>query len=266
MSEMPKTYEKAVIDKAIDVLDSMETALEECGVDVPDGTDASEYDDKIKAVYEAGQKAEYDRFWDNFQQYGARKDYMYAFAGCCWKKETLKPKYPISDVSARGATGMFYYTNRGANETLDMTDILKNIDLSTADTGQYLFANAKVDNISVDLSNASSLQNAFNGGDGGSGTTTVTLKVSEKCTNYTSCFAYRIDITNLTFVEGSVIAANISFANCSRLTTESVDSIINALQDRTGQSALTVTFHTNVVNRLTDEQVLQINNKNWQLG
>jgi hypothetical protein len=45
--------------------------------------------------YEAGQKAEYDRFWDIFQDYGKRPYYTYAFA-YTWTDDIYNPKYPIT--------------------------------------------------------------------------------------------------------------------------------------------------------------------------
>lgn len=50
----------------------------------------------IDTVYEAGQKAEYDRFWDEYQQNGTRTSYALAFAGTGWNTETFKPKYPLT--------------------------------------------------------------------------------------------------------------------------------------------------------------------------
>ena len=53
-------------------------------------------------VYASGKKAEYDRFWDAYQDYGNRVQYPYAFYN--WGDEEFKPKYPIifgSNVSAQ---------------------------------------------------------------------------------------------------------------------------------------------------------------------
>lgn len=49
----------------------------------------------IEEVYDAGKKAEYDRFWDEFQQNGNKTDCLYMFAGVAWNAETFKPKYKI---------------------------------------------------------------------------------------------------------------------------------------------------------------------------
>lgn len=50
-------------------------------------------------VFEAGKKAEYDRFWDEFQDYGNRTQYSYAFCYGGWNDETYNPKYTIRPTS-----------------------------------------------------------------------------------------------------------------------------------------------------------------------
>lgn len=57
----------------------------------------------------------------------------------------------------------------------------------------------------------------------------------------------------------------LGFSNCSKLTDESIQSIIDGLADLTGQAAQTVTFHATVGAKLTDEQKATITAKNWTL-
>ena len=47
----------------------------------------------IDSVYDAGKKSENDRFWEEFQQGGERKDYNNAFRN--WGSEYLRPKYKV---------------------------------------------------------------------------------------------------------------------------------------------------------------------------
>ena len=44
-----------------------------------------------------GKQAEYDSFWDAFQQNGTRRDYSYAFSNG-WTDDAFKPKYKINSV------------------------------------------------------------------------------------------------------------------------------------------------------------------------
>lgn len=63
-------------------------------------------------VYEAGQKSEYDRFWDGYQQNGNRTDYANAFAGQGWTTDTFKPKYDI--ITSTGYM-LFHLSNIAAD-------------------------------------------------------------------------------------------------------------------------------------------------------
>ena len=50
--------------------------------------------------FDAGKKAEYDAFWDTFQNNGNRTTYSYAFYGSAvgWNDTTFNPKYPIKII------------------------------------------------------------------------------------------------------------------------------------------------------------------------
>jgi hypothetical protein len=228
----------------------------------------------IPNVYAAGvflgEKNEYDRFWDGFQQNGKKVNYRYAFSGTGWTLKTLKIKYPIKIVDAavttRNAIGMFMYFNMlNKGNVADFTEICKMFDFSECKAATNLFSNAVIDNITADFSNAERMDGTFNGADGGGGyIKNITLTVSEKCTDYIGCFSYQSNLTNLIFTDGSVIAADVSFAQSKSLSDESVQSIINALG--AVETAKKVTFHTDVLLRLTEEQYVQIANKNWRVG
>ena len=61
------------------------------------------------------------------------------------------------------------------------------------------------------------------------------------------------------------IKLNITFRQSAKLTTESVQSIIDGLVDLTGSTAQTLTLHATVGGKLTDEQKATITAKNWTL-
>ena len=46
--------------------------------------------------FEAGKQAEYDAFWDRYQDNGNRTDYANAFSGRGWSESTFKPKYDMT--------------------------------------------------------------------------------------------------------------------------------------------------------------------------
>lgn len=86
-----------------------------------------------------GARAEYDRFWDNYQDNGNREHYTYAFSGLGWKKEIFKPKY---DIIPSVCGSMFYRTNM----KIDMVDLLETqgivLDLSKSENVSSLCNNA----------------------------------------------------------------------------------------------------------------------------
>lgn len=57
---------------------------------------SGEMPDKINVVFEAGKQAEYDAFWDSYQDNGNRTDYANAFSGRGWSESTFKPKYDMT--------------------------------------------------------------------------------------------------------------------------------------------------------------------------
>ncbi len=44
-----------------------------------------------------GKQSEYDRFWDTFQDYGNRIDYMWAFRH--WNTDYIRPKYKVQNIT-----------------------------------------------------------------------------------------------------------------------------------------------------------------------
>ena len=64
------------------------------------------YNDGETYGREEGKQAEYDRFWDSYQNNGNRSDYQYAFAG--WKDAVFKPKYNIVLGAGYTGTNMFW--------------------------------------------------------------------------------------------------------------------------------------------------------------
>jgi hypothetical protein len=127
----------------------------------------------------------------------------------------------------------------------------------------------------------------------------ITLNVdTSKCTNFRQAFYHmrgrvvagyqeyviiegEIDFTSATSVSAcfdlcnylkevrfakETLSLSISLVSGKYLSDESIQSIIDGLADLTGQTAQKITFHTDVVLKLTDEQWNQINAKNWEVG
>lgn len=221
-------------------------------------------------AYESGQKSEYDRFWDEFQDNGKKTRYSYAFSGSGWTNDNLTPKYqikfkPNSTSSFDGGANTFYYCGTDENTKkplIDMTDICEMIDWSTCSKATRIFYNAWCKNITCDFSNATNIEEAFNRANGGD-IRNLRLKVSAKCTNYRNAFWYlgsnvtSEDFTCI-FLEGSEIAANgVSLQHSKTLSKESIVSLFNALSEST--SGLSVTLSKAAVNRAFNIDVDDVN-------
>jgi hypothetical protein len=179
-------------------------------------------------VYEAGQKAEYDRFWDNFLDYGNRTDYQHAFAGAGWNNETFKPKYDLIDSA---------YTNRMFFNTgeIDVCARLKEcgvtIDISQSTGITYIAYGGDILTLPVlDCRKKPNLTYFL--------CQTRKLKSVEKVilkNDGSQAFGVNTSFGDLYALEEirfeGVIGQDISFKNCTLLTHESLMSIINALKD-----------------------------------
>ena len=209
----------------------LHTAGKYCEGDIVIKAEGGDYDNGYNEGLEAGKKAEYDKFWDTWQQNGNRADYVACFAGVAWTDEMYNPKYDI--IASMHAGEMFKYSP---------------------------ITNTKVPII---IDNTSYTSSVFHGC-----TKLVTIpsiKVTERMVTFGGWFTDCGALVDIHFTEDSVIAKNLSFSASSMLSVESVNSIINALKDLTGATAQTLTFHATVGGKLTDEQKATISAKNWTL-
>lgn len=88
-------------------------------------------------AYEAGKKAEYDKFWDTYQENGTRRNYDYGFSYYGWHNENFKPKYNMIPTAMAYT---FAYSNLSVNlvELLDSLGV--KLDTSNSVRFQYAFA------------------------------------------------------------------------------------------------------------------------------
>ena len=211
----------------------------------------SEFASKIDDVYTAGQnaggggdgqtyeqgvadgkQAEYDRFWDAFQENGNRTTYNYAFYG--WKEDTYNPKYPINIVSTGNVSNTFN------SSTLKDTKVPITVSCQTLAT---TFAN------SLSL------------------VTIPSIDVSGVTTKIDRCFSSCTALTNLTVV-GTINANGFDVSPCKKLTHDSLMSIIDALankKDDTSGTQWICTLGTDNLNKLSNEEKAIATGKGWGL-
>lgn len=211
----------------------------------------------------AGRQAEYDWFWDAFQQNGNKNDYTYGF--CRWDRTTFLPKY---DIRGRFNTTFHSFNRDDPNwETFDMAQHLEDLgvvlDMSASGNMMSLFMWAWIGRIGVidctGIEPGNGLQNAFGYGK----IRTIDKLIVTPNVLFTNAFIENPELTNITF-EG-IIGNAISFQWQNKLSDASVQSVIDHLQDLTGADSKTVTFHGTVGAKLTEEQKAVITAKNWTL-
>lgn len=188
-------------------------------------------------VYDAGKQAEYDRFWDKFQQNGNRTDYAFAFAGAGWNSETLKPKYPV--------TPTYCFEMFRSCRKIDITNVGVDFDFSKSTSfSNFAHSSAILHFGVVDTTSATGLSYTFYNCSWLTTIDKLILKSDGSQTmggNYTF---YNCDSLKNIVIEG-VIGSNISF-RWSPLTKASIESVMAALSDTA--SGCSVAFSKAAVN------------------
>lgn len=219
--------------------------------------------ENVPKVYKAGQEAEYDRFWNNYQNEGNKGNYMFAFAGYGWDDTTFKPKFNI--VPKGEATGMFRSTAiknlkqcvEECGVTLDLSQVtnanmlfgyattltaLPKLDLSSVNTDSpYIFFECKA------------LE------------TIEELKVSDNFIPVNSQFTRCTSLTHI-IMTGTLAKSGLNLQWSTNLDRESLLSIIDCLKDysETG-GTWSVTLGTENLAKLTDAEKAIATQKGWTL-
>lgn len=188
----------------------------------------------------------YDAFWDAYQDYGNAQRCAYMFAGCGWTEKTFKPKYALKMIEADHMFSRFNCNpwNLGAYAPLDFTGYNDMFDFSGATSVNYTFQNARIKNLIVDISAATSAVLSFASGNGGD-LNNLTIKVTNKLKTYNNTFAYQSRLFEIRFTDGSEIDGSVDFKSCTQLSRESVMNIVPKLSD--AASGKTVTFSKTAV-------------------
>jgi hypothetical protein len=266
------------INQAIADFNDIEKAIEESGVDVPYDTDTSQYGALIREgvvpkAYEAGQKAEYDKFWDNFQDYGNRTNYTNAFrGGYGFNNQNLYPKYDICLVGS--VTYMFYgwsgYSEnvRKINFKERMTECGVVLDTSQATNLSYTFAYFYASELpTIDLIGLKETSTLIFGDNYEYLKSIEKIIISETTPISTSWFRSDTGLENLT-IEGTIGQNGFNVQWSTKLTHDSLMSIINALADKSADTSGTtwkVTLGTTNIAKLTQEECDIASNKGWYL-
>lgn len=214
----------------------------------------------VDEVYEAGKKAEYDAFWDEYQLNGARTVYSGCFSGPAWKKTNFKPKY---DIRPSDAINMFW----NCWVTEDLVELLSNLgvtlDFSNCKTVATAFAYCGLTRVGeLDFRNATGGSSVFIGA---YKLETIDKIILSEKTHISAWFNTVTTLKNITF-EGVIAGNGLNLQWSPNLTYETLRSIINCLQDKSGDTSGTswvVTVGSTNLAKLTADDLTEINLKGW---
>lgn len=211
-------------------------------------------------VYEAGQQAEYDRFWDEYQE---TTFYVGAFAGYGWNANTIRPK---KDVMPTNASYMFYYNQMGGDLVEFFENLGVTLDFSSCGNMNNAFQYSKFTRVGkiycADNAWYSTFANCSN---------LVTIdefghpRGGEIGDGLTSAFSGTPNLENVK-VKG-IIAKNATFSACTKLTHDSLMNILNALKNLVGTGTTrTLTLGATNLAKLTDAEKAIATEKGWTLA
>ena len=222
-------------------------------------------------VYDAGKKTQYDEFWASYMKTllngGSAQN---LFSGSGWNKDNFYPKYSMEPLST--ATAMFSYFSWDSDAPyLDLAQRLKDcgvtLDTSQATVVAQMFASAYVTRIpKISVVGTTSLDRVFRG------TKAVTLDELELKEDGTNTFNNIFQ--NCTALENIVITGTIgqngfSVSDCTKLTKDSLLSIISALKDYSANASgttHTVTLGATNLAKLTEAEKAIATQKGWTLA
>lgn len=206
----------------------------------------------------AGKQAEYDEFWDMFQNNGKRTDYRYAFRSAepIWTETNFKPKYDFKPVNALYMFGNF---KLGFPECLNG----RVLDFSKTTTMNYCFANYTGKYLpSIDLTSCITTEGALGWC---SYLTTIEKIITSENTPFASLLNNNTNLETVIF-EGVIGKNGLNLSTSPKLTIESLRSIISCLKDYSQDTSGTqwaVTVGSANLAKLTDDDLDNIDMKGW---
>lgn len=200
----------------------------------------------VPKVFEAGQKSEYDRFWDNFQQHGARTAYNNAFYGNGWTNENFKPKYNmIFDTCGS------LFNNACINDIkgiIESQGIIFDTSNATSINSIFYTTNFEKDKAttvpSVDATSVTGLINATYYGQHRL-TKIELLNIQEKAT-FQRVFHGCKGLVDL-IITGTIGGAGLDLSPCEQLSRTSIERVVGCLS--TSATEISITLSVDAVNK-----------------
>ena len=225
--------------------------------------------ENLPKVYDSGVDKGEGNVWDIIQNFGTRPTYDYCFFN--WRGvEYIRPKYKVvypentSGDTFRSVFENCYKLKKIEAKYFDFSNRTPNTSASSTGCNYATFRNngrlEEIEDIGLQA--------------GGYYFTwgwcqklhTIAVMRCVKDGTYYSPFTQCYELQNIT-IEG-VIGNNISFADCSKLTIESLRSIISALYDfveNCETETRTLTLHQNAYDRSPEEIIEEAKEKGWSV-
>ncbi len=220
------------VEEAVAAFNAISEEIVATGVEVEEGTKPRLLANKIPQVYEAGKKADYDARWDSFKD---NQELMYRFAGVAWNDITFFPKNDII-APVRNCSGMFYI-NKVSNLKERLLECGVIMDLSQCLNALNMFGYATTKELpEIDLSNCSNSQAVFANMPNLVNIDKVTFKDGVAFNNTFFNLPNLVEIR----IGGTISGCGFDIHWSTKLSAESIDSIVRALSSTT--TGLTITL------------------------
>lgn len=214
-------------------------------------------------TFEDGKQAEYDRFWDAYQENGKRTDYRFAFSGLGWTAETLKPKY---DIIPKSVQLMF----RAMQIPVNISDFFESqgvvLDFSKTTSFAEMVLDSNIIGFgTVDTRAASNINYAFSTAKNLQTIRLLILK-DDGSQLVTAAFNNCPALVDITF-EGVIGKSGLNLQWSTKLSKASIESIVGCLSTTT--SGLSITLSKTAVNAaFTTEEwtALEQTRPNWTIS
>lgn len=190
---------------------------------------------------EQGKQAQYDEFWDSYQENGAKKRYEYSFAGTGWDDNTFKPKYDLILGLGYSGTSMFQLTG-----ITDLSAALKKqgVKLDTTLCGWFgsMFMGSQLITKIPEINCTHAMD--YDGGLQMTFYNATALQTIEKLivfedTTYHTTFTYCNSLENLN-IEGVIGQNGFDVGWSKKLSKASIISIITHLSDSASGKSITI--------------------------
>ena len=200
--------------------------------------------EREQVAYNSGRKAEYDAFWDAYQDASA-VDCGSRFSGRGWNDRTFKPKYNIPNNAPYISSFNRLFANCGITDLAQiLNDCGVKLDFTqvTRTDQMFYWATWLTRVPELDLRNVTMTNSMFS--------TAISLVTIEKLivsanTPFDNAFFDCQALENIV-IEGELAYPNISFAQSAKLSKDSMKSIIDALSDKVSGN-YTLTLSTDAV-------------------